>query len=66
MIKGCKHWIFSDNGLLASERVPELKFQLCPGPLIWFLGGGGRGRVRLWFWVQLEAKVLSCARASAV
>lgn len=33
MIKGCQHWIFLDNGLLASERVPVLKFVMS-----WFFG----------------------------
>lgn len=40
MVKGCQHCIFLGNGPLASESVPVFKFQLRPGPLVPWMGGG--------------------------
>lgn len=61
MVKGHQHWIFLDNRPLASERVPGFTLRFCPGPLV--RRGRGVGQTRLWFQVQLEAKVLSSAHA---
>lgn len=57
MVKGLQHRIFVDNGCFASERAPVFKFRVCPGFSV--------GQAGLWFWVQLEVKVLSSAPASA-
>lgn len=51
-VKTRQHQVFLDSGPLASEQVPVLKFQPCPGALYPWLGEKG-----LWCWVQLEARV---------
>lgn len=42
MVKGHQHWIFLNNGPLASERALVFKFQLHPGPLVLWLRSGHR------------------------